>query len=147
MTLSQGAKKDLLIINLVLALFMVRKSDEAKRDADIIFLANATHIQNKKIEVFCVELETKLRRTMEAVIQNSKDSSDVVYFMRNKWKTLGVELIMSIIPKTNLELLCNQILFYNFCDRKKPLLSEYAWLQDEKQHFAMFGLVGTNKGL
>lgn len=141
MNFSSGAKKDLLVLNLCQAILAVRKSEEVKQDKDIVKFDNKSYRQNKKIDMFCDELQKKLSETLAHAFASSDDVQSITNWLRTKWKEKGLKLIMQVDPNTNLELLANQILFYNFCDREKPVHDTMQWLQDENMHFKLFDML------
>ena len=62
-------------------------------------------------------------------------------WVQNNLDTKILKAIKNTDKTTNLELLANQILFTNFCERDKPVHEMFKWLQDETQHFEIFDLL------
>jgi len=141
MAYSQGAKKDFLILGTASAIIQVLKSEEIKKDVDLLKLSNKSHKINKKIMELLNELETKLHETQNKFYANAKDTRELAKWVRQKLDLVITKGLKSLNEHTNLILAVNQILFMNFCERDKKLHKNFEWLAEQDQHFKLFDLL------
>ena len=142
MKISAGAKKDLMIIGLANALLLIRNHDEVKEDKNLTKLNNKSHKVNKKLGVELDLLQKKLHDTTGKIYFASGDPKKLGEWVRANLDNRITKVLRCLDKSTSLELLANQILFMNFCDRDKPLHESYQWLTDEDRHYKIFDLLG-----
>ena len=145
MKISQGAKRDLLIISLANALLIVAKGSEIKEDEDIIPLDNSSYKINKRINRRLDKLQSKLAETQVQFYAESENPYEFSRWVRSNLDSKLTKVLKGLHGETNLESLANQILFTNFCDRNKPLHDSFKWLRDIKQHNQIFDLIEQTK--
>ena len=141
MTYSQGAKKDFLILGAASAIIQVLKSEEIKKDVDLLKLSNKSHKINKKIMELLNELETKLHTTQKEFYTNADNTKALAEWVKLKFDLVFMKGGTILNENTNLILAVNQLLFMNFCERDKKLHKNFEWLAEQDQHFKLFDLL------
>ena len=141
MAYSQGAKKDFLILGAASAIIQVLKSEEIKKDVDLLKLSNKSHKINKKIMELLNELETKLHTTQEEFYTNADNTKVLAEWVKLKFDLVFMKGGTILNENTNLILAVNQLLFMNFCERDKKLHKNFEWLAEQDQHFKLFDLL------
>lgn len=140
--ISSGAKRDLLVIGLCNALLMIRNSEDVKEDKHLTKLNNKSHKVNKKLDMELETLQRRLHDTQTKMYHASNNPTKLGKWVRGNLDTKITKVLRRLKKNTNLELLANQILFMNFCDRQLPLHKEYQWIAEESQHYKIFDLLG-----
>ena len=139
--ISSGAKKDLLVLGLTNALIMICRSEDVKKDEHLIRLSNKTHKINKKVWYLLDEMSEKLKQTQDKVYKESSNPFELGLWVKKNLNNRIMKVLNLLDKNTNLELLCNQLLFSNFCERDKTVMECMKWLQEKSQHFEVFDLL------
>jgi len=146
--LSSGARRDLLLMNLVIGLIGTALGDdeEVKNDKDLTKRTNKDYKLNKRIDRRLEKLIKSLQETQAKVFGRYGKDGKLGKWIKGKVEKELIPVLNSLNPKTNLELLANQVLFECFMERDKPLIEEFKWLNDSGVYSMYDLLVETEAG-
>lgn len=147
-TISAGAKRDLLIINLAIGLIQtsLNNEDEVKNDKDLTKRTNKDYKLNKRIDRRLEKLVDRLQKTQTEVFEKYGEDGKLGKWVKGKLNSNFLNIFNNLKPNINLELLANQTLFECFMERDKPLMDEYMWLRDSNSYSIFDLLVETEAG-
>jgi len=136
MTLSQGAKKELLIIYFAKALIETSKLDYVdgvlRRDR-----SNKLHNDNKKIDRRIDSLFSLLQNTADKLT-----NSDIAGYLHSKAKNKLLLLTKKLCKDDiQLEMLALYVMLINFCERKNPLDSNFDKYTNANMYFDDMDLI------
>lgn len=146
--LSQGAKKDLLVLNLVIGILEValKNPDEVKNDKDLTKRDNKTHKLNRKIDKNLESLLVTCKESLNTIFEVYGDR-ELQRWVKSKLNARFFKTINTISEQTNMELLANMILFQNFMENRDVLISEFEVFTDYEVYSSYDLLIETNAGL
>jgi len=139
--ISINVRRDLLVINMCIYLLSERNSEDTKINPNLKKFSDETLEINKKIDNISKDILQKLRTTIENIHNTASNKATVVRWCDSYWESETVANLFHSIIDTNLEVLANQILFINFCERKYPVHLEMAWLTNAELHYEFNDLV------
>lgn len=131
MSLSSGAKKELLV--LFFAKSLIKVSREFKDESLIVRdMANKYHRENKKYEKQIMSLMDKVEATIDLAMDN-----EVGIWLKSKTNSTISYLLKKIADeKVQLDILALYIMYVNFCERNdKKLDSLFEQFTDSKVYF------------
>ena len=140
--MSAGAKKDLLVLHFVLALFKISKTDEIIKDDGIaVRTVKIEYRLNKRIDRAVNKLIDRMQHTTELLM--SKHGNDLAKWIRSHLDSKVAPALKSIVAKTiNLEMLALWICFSNFAERDKTLIEELKEYTEANQYFRIIEMLG-----
>lgn len=142
MSISAGAKRDLLVLQFATALFQISKTDEVFGDDDLVKRTNNKYYHlNKRIDKALQSLNDRMSNTISVIIQ--KEGYPLSKWLRAALDSKVMPTLKSITAKTiNLELLALWIAFVNFAERDKSLITEFKEYEEANQYFRIIELIG-----
>ena len=140
--ISAGAKKDLLVLQFCQALITVSKSDDVFADDDIVNrVSNKKYHLNKRIDKALQSLSDRMAKTIKGII--AKDGFALSKWLKSALNSKVAPTLKSITSKTiNLEMLALWVMFVNFAERDKTLITELKEYEDANQYFRIVELIG-----
>ena len=141
MSISSGARKDLLILQFALALILVSKTDDVFADDDIVNrVSNKKYHLNKKIDNRLEALSNRMGKTIEGIIQ--KEGYALSKWLKSALNSKVAPTLKAITAKTiNLELLSIWVLYCTFSEHRKPLIPEFREYEDAEQYLKIIELI------
>ena len=141
MSISSGAKRDLLVLNFCQALILVSKMDEVFADDDVIDRAsNKDYHINKRIDRALEALSERMGKTIEGIIQ--KEGYTLSAWLKSALNSKVAPTLKAITAKTiNLEMLSLWIMYVNYSEHKKPLIPEFREYEDAEQYLKIIELI------
>ena len=141
MTLSQGAKKDMMVLLFAKSLIEVSTTAETKTDQDLLNrIDNKNYHLNKKIDRGLLKLKDKLDKTITLMYEIG--GHDLAKWTKiNLHKRVGGTLTSIQYDTINLELLSLYVLYVNFSEHEKKLHDNFKWLQDAEQYFKLSEMI------
>lgn len=141
MKMSQGSKKDLLVLEFCQALILVSKTDDVFSDDDIVNrVSNKKYHLNKRIDNALEALSNRMGKTIEGIV--NREGYELSKWLKSALNSKVAPTLKAITSKTiNLELLSLWVLFVNFSEHKKPLIEEFAQYIDASQYLRIIELI------
>jgi len=142
--ISQGAKRDLLIIQFCKALLVIANAEETITDSDVMSRNNTQYHLNKKIDRALNKIIYRLQNTIDTLyLEGKADLSKWV--VKNLEPRVGVALTKIQVKTVNLEMLALWILFVNFSEKDRKLHQAFIEWVDANQYFKVLEMMCNTK--
>jgi len=142
--ISQGAKRDLLIIQFCKALLVIANTEETITDSDVMSRNNTQYHLNKKIDRALNKIIDRLQNTIDTLyLEGKADLSK--WIVNNLEPRIGVALTKIQVKTVNLEMLALWILFVNFSEKDRKLHQAFIEWVDANQYFKVLEMMCNTK--
>ena len=133
---SKGLMQDIFVLQFAHSILKVSMSEDIRKDDELI-QHKGEYRTEVKIDRNLSKLISKIQETIDIIID-----TDIAKFLQKNTNTKDKKALEFLQNETiSLESLALNILYVNFCERKKKLDDRLNWLTDEKQYFRINDLL------
>ena len=133
---SKGLMQDIFVLQFAHSILQVSMSEDIRKDNELI-QHKGEYRTEVKIDRNLSKLISNIQETIDIIID-----TDIAKFLQKNTHTKGKKALEFLQNETiSLESLALNILYVNFCERKKKLDDRLKWLTDEKQYFRINDLL------